>query len=63
MNSMASFNSASEANEMLKGLRYFEKASKLTPEKKALSWGEVSSSTDLSLYKKLAFARVWKYGF
>ncbi len=38
---MAAFNVASEANEMLKGLRYFEKASKMNPTKKAMSWGEV----------------------
>ena len=42
MASMTAFNASSEANEMLKGLRYFEKTSKLNPDKKAMSWGEVN---------------------
>lgn len=42
MQSIRAFNVTSEANEMLKGLRYFERPAKnSTPQKPALSWGKV----------------------
>ena len=43
MQSIRAFNVSSDANEMLKGLRYFERAAKTaTPEKPPMSWGRVS---------------------
>ncbi len=43
LQSIRAFNVTSEANEMLKGLRYFERASKNSiPPKPAMSWGKVS---------------------
>ena len=46
MQSIRAFNVSSDANEMLKGLRYFERAAKTaTPEKPPMSWGRVSFIT------------------
>lgn len=42
MASVTAFNGSSEANEMLKGLRYFEKSSKADKSKKPMTWGVVS---------------------
>ncbi len=43
LNSIRAFSVTSEANEMLKGLRYFERPSKANaPQKDPLSWGKVS---------------------
>ena len=42
MISVQAFNVSSGANEMMKGLRYFERGSKTTnPEKLPFSWGKV----------------------
>ncbi len=45
MQSIRAFNISSEANEMLKGLRYFERPAKTGIPKAALSWGKVDMKT------------------
>jgi hypothetical protein len=45
MQSIRAFSISSEANEMIKGLRYFERASKSGLAKPALSWGKVDMRT------------------
>ncbi|XP_059091755.1 uncharacterized protein LOC131887219 [Tigriopus californicus] len=41
LQSIRAFNVSSEANEMLKGLRYFERTVKNDPDKMPMSWGKV----------------------
>ena len=53
MASVSAFNVSSDANEMLKGLRYFEKTSKTDPTKKPMSWGIVRINLHLIFLKIL----------
>ena len=53
MQSIRAFNVSSDANEMLKGLRYFERAAKTaTPEKPPMSWGRVSQVCSIPFLPK-----------
>ena len=54
MDSMRAFNTATDANEMLKGLRYFERAisskdNSVIKDKPAYSWGPVSGCFSVNL--------------
>ena len=54
MDSMRAFNTATDANEMLKGLRYFERAisskdNSVIKDKPAYSWGPVSFRFSVNL--------------
>ena len=45
MDSMKAFNTSTDANEMLRGLRYFERAVPTSNDKPPFTWGPVSPMT------------------
>ena len=50
IHSVRAFNTSTDANEMLRGLKFFERATngnERTPKKPALNWGNVSLSLDI----------------